>query len=275
MPSLINILSEEEKNEIIEMYQNNIPLREIQERTGRSRQSISKMLEDLGIKTTKGNHYRQYFFNFNFFEKIDCEIKAYWLEFLYADGCIMSKRPNRAQEFKISIGEKDLELLEKFKTDIHSTYPIRYDNSKQKINSNRQKMVIQCLSSQKTVDDLKKLGCIENKSLTLTFPTADQVPEEYIYDFIRGYFDGDGNISETKGKYNISIVGTEDFINKLSTYFPFGGSVFPDKRKTNSWYFNLGGNFQVLKFYHLLYDNKIRYMERKYLKFQSLLQKYE
>ena len=95
-----------------------------------------------------------------------------------------------------------------------------------------------CLSqtSQKTVNDLKRLGCIENKSLVLTFPTYDQVPEELIYHFIRGYFDGDGSVSINSKNYkyaHISIVGTENFIKKLSEYFNYG-SVIKDKRRKNS-----------------------------------------
>ena len=35
-----------------------------------------------------------------------------------------------------------------------------------------------------TVDDLKKLGCVEKKSLILKFPTEEQVPKEYIFDKI-------------------------------------------------------------------------------------------
>ena len=116
---------------------------------------------------------------------------------------------------------------------------------------------------------------IENKSLTLTFPTEEQVPKEYIYDFIRGYFDGDGSINyyEKQNAFHLNFVGTEAFIKELSKYFE-GGSILPDKRKENSWYFNLGGNEQILKAYHLMYDNKTRYMKRKYDKFQLLLQKY-
>ena len=30
----------------------------------------------------------KYYYNKDFFEKIDTEEKAYWLGFLYADGCI-------------------------------------------------------------------------------------------------------------------------------------------------------------------------------------------
>lgn len=58
-------------------------------------------------------------------------------------------------------------------------------------------MVIQSLRSQKTVDDLKQLGCIERKSLILKFPTEEQVPFDLLHHFIRGYFDGDGSIFYT------------------------------------------------------------------------------
>lgn len=272
---LEDMISKEELTEIIEMYQNNVSLREIEKRTSHGRPAITKMLQRLGIKTTTGNHYRKYFFDFNFFEKIDNEYKAYWLGFMYADGCIL-KQDNRGygeQEFKIQIAKEDLQLLEKFKQDIKSTYPIREDKSKNEKNPNHQIQVIQSLRSQKTVDDLKKLGCVENKSLILTFPSEQQVPKELQKHFIRGYFDGDGFISETKEHYYINFVGTESFIKKLYQILNMG-SVFPDKRKENSWYLSIGGNLQVIKFYHLLYDNSNRYMQRKYEKFQLLLNKY-
>lgn len=273
--SLENVISKEEKEKIIKMYQDNISLREISNQTKHSRNAISKMLEKSDIKTTKGNHYRKYFFDFDFFEKIDSEIKAYWLGFLYADGCVLPQDPRGygEQEFKLSLSEQDQEILEKYKEDLKSTYPIRRDETKHKKNENSQVQLICSYRSQKTVDDLKKLGCVENKSLILKFPTEEQVPSKLIYHFIRGYFDGDGSISCYKEAYQISFVGTESFIKTLSTYFK-GGTVLPDLRKKNSWYFNLGGNLQVLQAYHLMYDNATRFLQRKYLKFQSLLKKY-
>ena len=97
------------------------------------------MLTRLGVKTTNGNHYRKYFFNFDFFAKIEDEKAAYWLGFLYADGSIESKDTLKygEQAFKIAIAEQDLELLEKFKADIQSTYPIRYDERTTQTNSQR------------------------------------------------------------------------------------------------------------------------------------------
>lgn len=269
---LENIISKKEIEQIIKLYQENVSLREIEKIVHHGRAAISKMLERLGIKNVKGNHYRKYFFDFNFFEKIDNELKAYWLGFLYADGCILQRRDYGEQEFKIALGIKDEEILQKYKEDLKSTYPIRYDKRSDE-NNNFQDQAICCYRSQKTVDDLKKLGCTKNKSLTLDFPNKSQVPEELIRHFIRGYFDGDGSISSYNGYYNINFVGTENFIKKLSTYFE-GGSIYPDKRKQNSWYFNLGGNLQVLKAYHYLYDNANRYMKRKYDKFKPLTIKY-
>ena len=69
---------------------------------------------------------------------------------MYADGCVLPKNKYGEQEFKIAISEKDLELLEKFKLDIKSSYPIRYDESAGKEHI----QVIQSLRSQKTVNDL-------------------------------------------------------------------------------------------------------------------------
>lgn len=273
---LEDLLTEEELNNIIDMYQNKkYSLRQIEQITHHGRNSLSNMLSRLGIKILQGNHYRKYYFDFDFFEEINNEYKAYWLGFLYADGCILPQDPRGygEQEFKLTLAQEDEEILQKYKEDLKSTYPIRYDTSKNKKNPNWQVQVICKYRSQKTVDDLKKLGCVENKSLILKFPEVTQVPKNLIYHFIRGYFDGDGSISNFNNVYNINFVGTKDFITELANYFE-GGSIYQDKRKTNSWYYNLGGNLQVIKAYHLMYNNANRYMLRKYNKFQPLLKKY-
>lgn len=265
---LEDMLDQKDIDKIINLYQNNFSLREIEKHVPATRAAISGMLTRMNIKTTTGNHYRKYFFNFDFFEKIDNELNAYWLGFLYADGCILPKREYGEQEFKLQLSIKDEEILHKYKEDLQSTYPIRYDRSKSHCTQ-----VICSYRSQKTVEDLKKLGCVERKSLILNFPNEEQVPNSLIYHFIRGYFDGDGSITYNGKSAGISFIGTESFIKTLSTYFK-GGSVYPDKRKTNSWYYNLGGNFQVIQAYHLMYDNATRYLQRKYLKFQPLIKKY-
>ena len=82
--------SEELQNQIIIAYQNNISLRQIEKNFNVNRRTVSKFLEEKNIKTIKGNHYRKYFHDFDFFEKIDNEEKAYWLGFMFADGYIVN-----------------------------------------------------------------------------------------------------------------------------------------------------------------------------------------
>ena len=270
--TLQELLTQEEIEDIIAMYQNNMSLREIERLTHHGRPQIAKMLENFGIKTTSGNHYRKYFFDFDFFEKIDNELKAYWLGFMYADGCVLPQNKYGEQEIQLTLAKQDEQSIIDFKYDLKSTYPIRYDDSKNKKNKNAQIQVIMKMRSQKTVEDLKKLGCVEKKSLILTFPTEQQVPSKLIHHFIRGYFDGDGSIFISNNRGNISFVGTKDFITTLSTYFNYG-TIIQDQRKNNSWYLNTAGQKSIEEYYNFMYKDATRYMQRKYDKFQEILLK--
>lgn len=277
--TLKDLLSEEEIANIVDMYQNNVSLREIEKITNHGRGALARMLQELNVKTTSGNHYRKYFFDFDFFSKIDNELAAYWLGFLYADGSVeaVTAHGYGQRAFKLALAEQDREILEHFKEDLKSSYPIREDNSI--CSENEQVKLIHELRSEKTVQDLERLGCVPRKSLILTFPSEEQVPRNLINHFIRGYFDGDGSITSYQEKenhspkYTVNFVGTEEFIKALAEYIPYS-SIYPDKRRSNSWYVNVGGNRQVAKFYHQIYDGATRYMKRKYDKFQPLIKKY-
>lgn len=269
MPKLEENMPQEKIQQIINDYKNNISLRQLEKKYGYSRSALSRMLTRLNIKKINGNHYRTYFFDFDYFEIINTQNKAYWLGLLYADGCIITYNYGQ-QCFKLALQEQDRQSLKDFKEDLNSTYPIRYDNSKNQKNINWQKQVILEQRSQKTVDDLKRLGCVERKSLILTFPTKEQVPNELIYHFIRGYFDGDGSIFiNSNGAYDLSFVGTESFIKTLSTYFQ-RGSIVKDNRKINSWYLKFGGRQSVINVCDKMYENANRYMKRKYDKYQEM-----
>ena len=70
--------------------------------------------------------------------------------------------------------------------------------------------------------------------MVLTFPDKSifKVPN-LVYDFVRGYFDGDGCISFTKtGRLMINIVGTKEFLSEIKNLFPnnFGKALIKDRR---------------------------------------------
>lgn len=52
------------------------------------------------------------------------------------------------------------------------------------------------------------------------------------------------------------------------------GKVHKEDRREHTWYWSLDGNQQIIKFYHYLYDDATIWMDRKYNKFQELLEKY-
>lgn len=267
-------MNEEIQAQIIEAYKNNMSLREIERQFNASRPTVSKFLTEKGIKTTIGNHYRKYFHDFDFFETINTEEKAYWLGFMYADGYIVNNENRYGEDaFGITLAEDSIDSIEKFKTSLKATNPIHYDDSK-KIGQRQVKLV---MHSQKTVDDLIDKGVVKQKSLILQPPK--KVPKEFIRHFIRGFFDGDGSLVKYEQKnceytaFQINFTTTYEMAKWLLDVFQMG-NIFPEKRKESTWYYTVGGNQQVLRICHYMYDDAIIWMDRKYERYQELLKKY-
>jgi hypothetical protein len=150
-----------------------------------------------------------------YFEKIDNEEKAYWLGFLYADGYINDKRSEKSVEIGLSSDDSKHVFL--FSKCIKSNYPIKErTTSPNYIKKNGQK----CKSTHiriynsKLVDDLIKLGCVNNKSWIIKFPNfLNKKLEKH---FVRGYFDGDGCIRKRGlNQYEVNIAGNKEFIEGL------------------------------------------------------------
>lgn len=263
----INKVSEEIQQQIIEDYLNNKSLRQIQKDYDVTRQTVAKFLEKKGIKTTKGNHYRTYFHNEDYFEKIDSKEKAYWLGMMFADGYIIDNSNNYGQDkVGLSLAEDSLDVLEKFKKAINATNPITWE--KKDVGQSIGRLLV---TSQKMADDLIDKGCFKQKSLILKPP---KISNEFVYDFIRGFFDGDGSLIKSqqsdKVRWGINFTSTYEMVCWLKDIFGFG-SIVKEKRREKTYYFAFGGNKRIELFYHLLYDNATVWMDRKYNKFQDFL----
>ena len=198
---------------------------------------FDKLVEEKKIKTNKyygvnkqqepkvdaaylyKSKYGKYHINQNYFKQIDNEWKAYWLGFLYADGYNRIKRNKTSEKMEyvlsVTLARVDKEHLVKLKNSLQSDTVIRDRETKlnDKIFYNNQ--ITFC--NREICEDLNKLGCTPNKSLTLEFPTSDIVPDYLIRHFIRGYFDGDGciHINHEKKRVSLSFMGTENFLNGL------------------------------------------------------------
>lgn len=218
------------------------------------------------LKSINDNNYnnKKYSYNENVFEKIDSEEKAYWLGFLYADGYIRTS--GKGGIVQLSLGEKDLIQLEKFKKFLNSNNKIKKNvsilNGKSYVSY---KIVI---SSLKMANDLTNLGCFENKSLNLKFPTEQQVPNEYIHHFMRGYFDGDGCITGIKSK-SFSVIGTNAFLKEYQSKLikELGLNKTKFSKCGQAFTLRYRGNIQIIKIRNFLYKNSSIYLERKHSKF--------
>ena len=107
---------------------------------------------------------------------------AYSLGFLYADGNIVK---NKLGGHYISVYSADRIILQSLKNSWQSTH----------------KLSVRCtlsgkvyrlqVGSKEWFADLGKLGLHPSKTKRLELPV---IPKEFLGDFIRGYFDGDGNV---------------------------------------------------------------------------------
>ena len=148
--------------------------------------------------------------NSNYFESIDSRDKAYWLGIMYSDGCVC-KRANGS--YSISLEMIDKEHVEKFRDAINAVnhkvltvHHKNYDNAKLSyaIHIYDQKMAV----------DLIKLGCVPKKSFCLS--SIPNISREFIYDFLRGFIDGDGCIcyNNRNDSYAFKLVGASPLFLK-------------------------------------------------------------
>lgn len=262
------ILSKEELNKALQMYEEGKSLREVSEHLGYSRGAITKILKENGvvIRSTKETS-RMYTHNFRYFNEIDTEEKAYWLGFIYADGFIESKRKHGEQKMGITLSSKDKAHLEKFKSSIGATNPILdYVGSGFGPTSVFSKIL---LTSQDTVEDLKKHGVVEQKTFKTTFP---KIEEELIPHFIRGYFDGDGTISVYEDSFKFGFSGSLDFLTSIKSFFSESeAKVLQDK---NIYCFKIGGTHKACSMLHTIYKDASIFLDRKYSLYQIVYEKY-
>lgn len=126
---------------------------------------------------------------------------AYILGLWFADGCIY-----RGQMFDITLHTKDKYILKRIAEELQYEGSLYDYVDRQAARINFSCVVI--------YNDIVALGGKEAKSDDIEFPN---IPEEYLPDFIRGYFDGDGCIMNLKNnRVNSAITsGSKQFLDTL------------------------------------------------------------
>lgn len=242
--------------------------------------TISRYIKECGFKLRNNSRCQQkYSINENYFDIIDVEDKAYFLGLLYADGCV-----SKDGSIILSLEEKDLEIIKKFKKQLKYQGNISYIKPKKIYNTyfkrtiNRSGQYRLSFRNKHMVKALSRLGCVPAKSLILEFPTRNQVPEHLLKPFIRGYFDGDGSFSFNKNKIQCSITSTINFLTKLKEVLEsFGFKCFLsnpknliNKGNNTTCVLGLSSNLESFNFINWLYLDSNFFLKRKYKKYLLL-----
>lgn len=218
----------------------------------------------------------------DFFSR-DTEEALYWAGFIAADGCIRERKGIPVNLF-IGLSSKDEEHLYKFKKHINAENPIkRYivKNSKNNPKWNDTETVQFELTSRKIVSDLLRFGITCRKTKTYIIPDWVIVHPMRRH-FIRGYFDGDGCISNAKHKdkptpqFHLSFRGTDKALSTIRDIF-YNDLKLPNANKQKKIRFNngigvlqFGGNGLIREFYGYFYNDATIYMQRKKDKFEQV-----
>lgn len=263
----INPLVDDQDIEFIKHNYHNFSARELSERFGTSTSRISQIWLQNDLK---GKVNRTYYSNFNYFESIDHPNKAYYLGFIAADGCVYD-RENGTQQKMLSIGihSKDEEMLQLFLNDLESNNPITHHENTSENGVITPVSQIQIVSD-KICDDLSKYNIKPRKTWTFK---PKEIPKEYLWHFIRGYFDGDGSISvqgeiHKPSNYQIAFVGNKHFIDWLSNIFnqtEISHTCRRDNRKYTDefYYLTLSNMDSKYKFINMIYNDANVYLSRK------------
>lgn len=214
-----------------------------------------KKIDEKDRSIIQGNNARKYNINQDYFKTWSRNM-AYVFGFWCADGCIYRERV-----FDITIHKKDKYLIKQIAKELEYEGPIQDYVDRQACRIN--------FSCKEIYNDICSLGGCERKSNVLKFPA---IPKQYLSDFIRGYFDGDGCVMNLKNhRLNSSFTsGSKEFLDALHKILKekagvVGGSYNPSDL---SLYF---GKKDTLKIGEYIYkDNPELFLLRKRNKFNTI-----
>lgn len=243
---------------IIDKYLNeNYTLTALGKEFGCSYGTIKNLLNKYNIDS-RGNK-QGYPRNEFIFSKIDTPEKAYWLGFLYADGCVRTNN-------EISINITDYEHIKKFQKFLGAINH-KIVETKDKRWNTAKPLYRFAVKDKQISKDLIKWGCVPNK--TLLIEKIPNIPRDYISHFIRGYFDGDGSLYYLKGtsNYRMSFVsGAEKFLQDIQKELEVSNLTLSHAIDTNTYQLQISGKHRLIKILNYLYSDSTEStrLDRKY-----------
>lgn len=264
----------------IEFIKNNyqkMSIKEMAEYLNRTTNAVRLKANRCGCKRSPYNC------DYDFFQCIDTEEKAYWFGFIASDGWISVNESTNSGCLGIELQASDVNHLKKFNKSINGNYKISERERLCEISTKPNSISKECcirIFSINMVNDLINIGITSDKTHEFQFPIW--LDEELYPHFIRGYFDGDGCVrTRTRRLASGEIVeypvcdiisANKDFLDKLRTlmYEKYGicSYIYMDK---NCYRLYVHKNEHTIAFLNYMYHDAHIYLDRKYKKYLSII----
>lgn len=242
------IFSEEQIKDIKERYLNGESCVNIGKVYNVSNKTIRRILDNENVQS-RGN--RKHDYDEHIFDTIDSAEKAYWIGFIAADGYVNEQR----SFMRIKLQECDLGHLQKFIKFIGGDEGmIKHEYH----NLTGNKLYYAEVNGKYFVNSLVKLNLRQGKSSGKE--QLSPIPKKYIRDYIRGLWDGDGHIEETK----LDLISSVEILEFVQNYLheTCDTNIGKITNHCNTYrIFICQNRDKVLK--HLYYDGCIA-LDRKY-----------
>ena len=223
----------------------------------------------------------KYKFNENFLDIENNQFtkkQAYFLGWIASDGSV-----HKNNEVVLGLQSNDIDIIEKIKKMLDSNNPIKITKGKihfkvmGKIVKNTKDMAKISFANQKFANSLRSLGYNEKKSYNLKFPHF--LNKNVIFHFFRSFIEGDGSITYSCNNLSIKFVSTKEFCMEFKKFIEKQLNInvylrnHTDIRNTTHFEATINGNTNALKFLNLVYKDAFIYLNRKYDKFISAIEK--
>lgn len=262
-------LSDIQIEKIIKNYlEKKISLKDSGKEYGLNGSHVKNLLKNKGIKQRQNKKdTRKYKINDNYFDTQSHNM-AYILGLFAADGNVSSKE-NRLD---LELSSADIEILEKIRNELKSERPIKVYTCSSGYTKNKL-----LFWSKKIKDIFYEYGIVPNKTYSKDFHFPYKLSKEYVIDYIRGFFDGDGSITKTSGlSFELNSVNYQflkDIKDFLKSYYNIETQISTCGMK--------GRNLELYRLYcyndkaraifNILYTQNSLFLQRKYNKWIELI----
>lgn len=249
---------------IIDEYNMGKSLKKINLISGIGCKTLSDIIKQNGETTrSDSDKSRKYTIDENVFDELN-EHSVYWIGFIMGDGCI-TKTGKEFAVLNVTLNEKDLRHVEKFKEFMNTNKPIRCIE--------RDNTCSLTINSKQICDILSNFGIINRKSYNAT--EKKNIPNGLERHYWRGLIDADGHLRyDSKcDKWYIGLTGSfilcSQFFDYVTKTIKLDSKTSVRKVSDNGYRVEFGGKLLPLSIIKNLYEDSSIYLERKFTTFNK------